>query len=218
MKKLNFTCLRMLFAALCLALAWSAPAQAELQQGKQYTVLSPAQPTETGKNIEVLEFFSYACPHCHDLEPVLNPWVKKLPPDVTFRRLPAVFSEKWLILAKMFYTAEAMGLQDKLHPLFFNAIHVQHIDLTNEKTMQEWIGKQGVDSKKFAEMYASFSIMSKAQRARQLTRTYAISGVPTIVVEGKYQTSASQTGSFGLMLPVLDELIKKARQERGARN
>jgi thiol:disulfide interchange protein DsbA len=215
---MNLAFLRMMFATLCLGVLWSASAQAELEMGKQYILVSPAQPTETGKNVEVLEFFSYACPHCHDLEPVLNPWVKKLPGDVTFRRLPAVFSDKWLVLARVFYTAEALGQLDRLHPAIFNAMHVDRLDLTNEKTLQEWVGKNGIEVKKFMDTYNSFSVQGKAQRAKQLTRAFAITGVPAVVVDGKYLTSASQTGSNEKLLPVLDDLIKKARQERGGKS
>lgn len=204
-----------LLLLLGLALAWNAPARAELQQDKQYTLISPAQPTETGKNIEVLEFFSYACPHCYELEPILNPWVKKLPKDVTFRRLPAVFSDTYFFYAKVFYAAEAMGQLEKLHPLIFQAVHAQRINLANEQILLEWVGKQGVDSRKFADALNSFSVNGKAQRAKQLTRAYAISGVPSFAVEGMYLTSASQTGGYEQMLSALDELIKKARQERG---
>ncbi len=218
MKKMNLAFVRVIFAALCFGLLWSAPARAELELGKQYTLVSPSQPTESGKNVEVLEFFSYACPHCHDLEPVLNPWVKKLPGDVTFRRVPAVFSDKWLILARVFYAAEALGQLDRLHPAIFNAMHVDHLDLTNEKILLEWVGKNGLDSKKFMETYNSFAVQGKAQRAKQLTRSFAVTGVPALVVDGKYMTSASQTGSNERLLPALDELIKKARQERGGKS
>lgn len=211
--KLNLATLRLLFTTLCLAVAWSVPAHAE----PVYTPLSPAQPTETGKNIEVLEFFSYACPHCNDLEPTLNPWVKKLPKDVTFRRLPAVFSDTYMAYAKLFYTAEAMGMLEKLHPAIFNAVHVQRIDLSKEKNLQEWVAKQGIDSTKFFAMYNSFSVNSKTQRAKQLTRTFAITGVPSIAVDGKYLTSPAQTGGNDMLLPVLDDLIKKARQENGGK-
>jgi thiol:disulfide interchange protein DsbA len=216
--KLNFAVLRLLLATLCFALTWSVPAHAELVLGKQYTLISPAQPTETGKNIEVLEFFSYACPHCNDLDPTLNDWVKKLPKDVTFRRLPAVFSDTYMIYAKIFYTAEAMGMLDKLHPAIFNAVHGQRINLANENTLLEWVAKQGVDSQKFSAMYASFSVNSKTQRAKQLTRAFAITGVPSVAVEGKYLTSPAQANGNEQLLPVLDELIKKARQERGGKS
>jgi protein dithiol oxidoreductase (disulfide-forming) len=217
-KRTNLAFLRLLFVALCLPLAWGIPAHAELQQGKQYTLISPAQPTETGKNIEVLEFFSYGCPHCFDLEPVIAPWAKKLPQDVTFRRLPAVFSENWMIYAKIYYTAEAMGVLEKLHPAVFSAIHAQHVRLDDEKTLMDWVGKQGLDSRKFAEIYASFAVTSKAQRAKQLTRSFGISGVPTVVVDGKYESSAGLAGGHTQLMPILDELIKKARQERGGKN
>lgn len=217
MKKMNLAFLRMMFATLCLGLMWSAPARAQLEAGKQYILVSPAQPTESGKNVEVLEFFSYACPHCHDLEPVLNPWVRKLPGDVTFRRVPAVFSDKWLVLARVFYAAEALGQLDRLHPAIFNAIHVEHIDLTSEQNLQQWIGRNGVDARKFMDTYNSFAVAGKAQRAKQLTRNFAITGVPSLVVDGKYLTSASQTGSNEKLLPALDELIRKARQERGGK-
>lgn len=218
MIKAQIALLRLVFATLCLALAWSHPASAELQQGKQYSLVSPAQPTETGKNIEVLEFFSYACPHCFELEPVLNPWAKRLPRDVTFRRLPAVFNDTYLTYAKIFYAVEAMGAMDKLHDVIFSAVHVQHVNMANESALLAWMGQQGVDSKKFSEIYNSFSVTSKAQRAKQLSRAYGITGVPTVVVEGTYLTSASQAGSHELLLPVLDELIKKVRQSRGGRS
>ena len=216
--KLNFAALRLLLTALCFALAWSSPAHAELVLGKQYTLVSPAEPTETGKNIEVLEFFSYACPHCNALESTLNPWVKKLPKDVTFRRLPAVFNDTYMTYARIFYTAEAMGMLETLHPAIFNAVHVQHIDLSNERTLQGWVAQQGIDSKKFSAMYASFSVISKTQRAKQLTRNFAITGVPSVAVEGKYLTSPSLTGGNEQLLPVLDDLIKKVRQDRGGKS
>lgn len=215
MQKLNLALRHLLFAALCFTLVGNV--QAELVSGKQYTPVSTPQPTETGKNIEVLEFFSYACPHCHDLEPALIPWVNKLPKDVTFRRLPAVFNEPYAIYARIFYTVEAMGMMEKLHPAIFNAVHVQRIDLSKEKNLLEWVAKQGVDSAKFSAMYGSFSVVNKTQRAKQLTRNFAITGVPSFAVEGKYLTSASQAGSNEQLLPVLDDLIGKVRQERGGK-
>ncbi len=216
--KMNLAVLRMWVAALFFALAWSMPAHAELVLGKQYTLISPPQPTETGKNIEVLEFFSYACPHCFALEPTLNPWVKKLPKDVTFRRLPAVFNETYRTYARIFYAAEAMGVLEKLHPAIFNAVHGQHINLGNEQTLLEWVAKQGVDSKKFSAMYTSFEVDYKTKRADQLTRSFAITGVPSIAVEGKYLTSTSMSGGNEQLLPLLDDLIKKVRQDRGGKS
>lgn len=208
---------RLLASVLFLGLISATPALAALEQGKQYTLVSPAQPTEAGKNIEVLEFFSYACPHCYNLEPVLSPWAKKQPPDVSFRYLPAVFSDKWLIYSRIYYAAEALSLLDKLHLAIFRATHDEHLDLSNEGTLKTWLGKQGVDAKKFLEAYASFAVMTKANRAKQLTKAYAITGVPAVAIDGRYLTSASQAGGNEQLLPVLDELIRKARTERPAK-
>lgn len=205
---------RLLGSIFVVGLIAASPALAALEVGKQYTLISPAQPVETGKNIEVLEFFSYGCPHCHNLEPVLAPWAKKLPSDVTFRYLPAVFNDKWMIYTRIYYSAEALSLLDKLHPAIFRATHDEHLDLTNEGVLKTWLGKQGVDVKKFMDTYASFAVMTKAQRAKQMTKAYAITGVPAVAVDGKYLTSASQTGGNEQLLPALDELIKKARAER----
>lgn len=184
------------------------------QQGKTYTLITPPQPTETGKNIEVLEVFYYGCPHCFDLEPALNVWVKQLPKDVTFRRLPAIFRDSWVPLTKAYYTLEALGLTEKLHGDVFNAMHVENINLSDEKTLFDWMAKHGVDSKTFADTYNSFAVQSKVMRAKQLTKAYGVTGVPSLIVDGKYVTSSSTAGSHAASLQVADQLIKQARQER----
>jgi thiol:disulfide interchange protein DsbA len=203
-------------AILALALC-SFAVHAEPQAGKDYALVSPPVPTETGKKIEVLEVFWYGCPHCFDLEPELAAWVKKLPKDVVFRRMPGVLPDSWLSLAKAYYAAEALDAVDKLHAGIFNAIHLGQINLNNEKILFDWVGKQGVDSKKFADAYASFAVQNKAMRAKQLSRAYGLSGVPAIVVEGKYLTSPAMAGGNSALLAVTDELIKKARQERAVK-
>lgn len=201
-----------------LALAFTGLAvHAEPQAGKDYALVSPPVPTETGKKIEVLEIFYYGCPHCFDLEPELAAWTKKLPKDVVFRRLPGVLPDGWLPMAKAYYAAEALGVVDKLHTEMFNAIHLNQINLNKEKILFDWVGTQGVDSKKFAEAYASFAVQNKAMRAKQMTKAYGASGVPAIVVDGKFLSSPSMVSSNAALLAVTDELIKKARQERAAK-
>ena len=192
-------------------------AHADIHPGKEYELVSPPQMVETGKKIEVLELFSYTCPHCFDLEPDINKWAKQLPKDVEFRRLPAIFRDSWLPYAKVFYTFEAMGLTEKLHGDFFNAIHLQHINFDDDKTLFDWVEKQGVNRKSFSDTFSSFSIQSKALRAKQLTKAYAISGVPSIIVDGKYRTYSSMTGGHAGLLLVVDQLIKQARQDRGGK-
>ena len=205
-----------IFLAIALSLV-GFTAKADIHPGKEYELVSPPQAVETGKKIEVLEIFAYTCPHCFALEPDLNKWVKQLPKDVEFRRLPAIFRDSWIPFAKVFYTFEAMGLTGRLHDEFFNAIHVQHLNFDDDRAIFDWVEKQGVPRKKFADIYASFSIESKVLRAKQLTQAYGVSGVPSVIVDGKYRTSVSNTGSHAGLLSALDQLIKLARQERAGR-
>ncbi|MDD5240642.1 MAG: thiol:disulfide interchange protein DsbA/DsbL [Sulfuricella sp.] len=204
------------FLALAFALAASA-ANADIQSGKEYELLAQPQPVETGKKIEVLEIFSYGCIHCFHLDPDLNKWAKHLPKDVTFRRLPAIFNASWAPLAKAFYTFEAMGLTEKLHEDFFNAIHVQHMRFDDDEAVFDWVGKRGINRKSFADMYNSFSVQSEALRSKQLTKAYGVTGVPTLIVDGKYRTSVSAAGGPAGLLSTLDQLIKKARPERAGK-
>lgn len=206
--------LRILTAVFFLA---SYAAHADIRPGKEYELVSPPQMVETGKKIEVLELFSYTCPHCFDLEPDLSKWAKQLPNDVEFRRLPAIFRDSWLPYTKTYYTFEAMGLTEKLHGDFFNAIHLQHINFDDDKTLFNWVEKQGVNRKSFSDTFSSFSIQGKALRAKQLTKAYGISGVPSIIVDGKYRTYSSMTGGHAGLLLVVDQLIKQARQDRGGK-
>ena len=194
----------------------TAPSQGAVQQGKEYTLINPAQPVETGKNIEVLEIFSYTCPHCFEIEPIISPWLKRLPKDVTFRRMPAIFRDNWMPLAKAYYTMETLGLTEKLHGDLFNAIHVQGQDLTDSTKLLEWVAKQGVDRKKFNDVFASFSVQSSVQRAKQLTQAYGVTGVPSVVVDGKFLTSPTMAGGHTGLLRVLDQLIEQARKARPA--
>ncbi len=205
-----------IFLAIALSLV-GLTAKADIHPGKEYEFVSPPQAVETGKKIEVLEIFAYTCPHCFALEPDLNKWLKQLPKDVEFRRLPAIFRDSWIPFAKVFYTFEDMGLTERLHDAFFNAIHVQHLNFDDDKAIFDWVEKQGVPRKKFAAIYASFSVESKVLRAKQLTQAYGVSGVPSVIVDGKYRTSVSNTGSHAGLLSALDQLIKLARQERAGR-
>lgn len=203
---------RLLVAAVLLLAGFAA--RADIQPGKDYELLSSPQAVETGKKIEVLEIFSYACPHCFNLDPDLNNWVKQLPKDVEFRRLPGIFRESWTPFAKAYYAFEALGLTDKLHGEFFKAIHVQHLRVEEDAVLFDWVEKQGVNRKRFADTYNSFAVQSKVLRAKQLTKDYGINGVPAIIVDGKYRTYVSMAGGHAGMLNVVDQLIKQARQER----
>ncbi|MHB1333488.1 MAG: thiol:disulfide interchange protein DsbA/DsbL [Sulfuriferula sp.] len=187
-------------------------------EGKDYQVISPELNTDSGDKIEVAEFFWYRCPHCFHLEPALNAWIKKLPKDVAIRRIPAVLNESWLPLAKTYYTLDLLGKIPALHDDVFNAIHVEGIDLNNPEILFNWAAKQGINRKKFVDTYNSFDVQSKAMRANQLTRDSKINGVPAFVVDGKYSTSVSMTGSEDALFKTLDSLIAKVRKEQSKRD
>jgi len=186
-----------------------------LAQGAQpFMVLSTPQPTEVKGKVEVIEFFHYGCPHCREFDPLLEDWLKNLPADVTFRRVPAIWGNPQLQgLARFYYAEEATGELAKLHPKVFAAVQDAKAPLATEAGALEWVASQGVDAKKFAEAYKSFGVATKVQRADQLARTYQIQGVPTLAIAGKYITSASLTGSHPNTLKMAEQLIARARKE-----
>jgi thiol:disulfide interchange protein DsbA len=201
--------LLLLVGAILVSLAGLAGA-ADFKEGKNYTVYNPPRSTEVRDKIEITEFFWYGCGHCFHLDPALNQWVKKLPKDVSFRRVPALFSDgRWGPGAKIFYTLEAMGLLEKLHGDVFAAIHTERINLFDEKVLFDWMAKKGVDGKKFADTYSSFAIQSKLSRSMQLTQTHGLDGVPAMIVDGRYLVANAED-----TLPVVDYLIEQVRKDR----
>jgi len=176
-----------------------------------YNVISPAQPTQTGDKIEVLEIFWYACPHCYDFEPYVNEWLENVPEDVTFRRMPGIFRKSWIPHAKAFYTAEKMGILDKIHTPLFHAIHRDKKKLFDDKSIKKFFLKQGVDKAEFTKVYESDEIDTKAKQAYVMGSRYKVTGVPAVIVNGKYMVSGSTAGSFENVLKVIDSLVDKER-------
>ena len=206
------------FATLCVAglaaLAFALCSAAELTEGKEFTRLKNPQPVETGKKIEVIEFFSYGCPHCNDLEPFLDAWIAKLPPDVQFRRVPVMFQQRWEALARIYYTLDAMGEETRLSPEVFKAIHVNNIPLYQDKAFFDWAASKGLDRNKVQEVYNSFAVTSKFNRAKSLAAAYNIQSVPTVVVDGKFITASDRVGTHASLPGAIDVLVAKARAER----
>jgi thiol:disulfide interchange protein DsbA len=182
---------------------------AALAQRADYVELNPPQPVETTDKIEVLEFFWYGCIHCYNLEPKLETWLKTLPKDVEFRRVPAVFNERWAHDASIFYAFEAMGLLDKLHRPFFDSIHRDRLRTDNWQNLSAWLEKQGVDTKKFETTVKSFGVQSKTKRAIRLTTGYKIDGTPAMAVHGRYTVPSSEG-----MLGTVNQLVAQVRKQK----
>lgn len=190
--------------------------------GKEFQPINPPQPTESGNKVEVIEFFSYACPHCHALQPSLRAWLKRKPADVDFHRAPAVFQDSWIPFARLFFTLDAMGLVDKLHHEVFSAIHEQRLRLQDPNVLGDWVASKGVDKKKFMDTYNSFAVQSRTQRAPDVTRRYDVPFTPALVVDGRYLTGPSMTAvgntvDYDRFFKVLDQLIAVARKNHAAK-
>ena len=185
-----------------------APFAARAQRADYYE-LTPPQPVQAGNGkIEVLEFFWYGCIHCYNLEPRLEPWIKALPKDVEFRRVPAVFNERWGHDAAIYYTFEALGLVEKLHRPFFDAIHRDRLRTDRWPELSAWLEKQGVDAKKFEATVKSFGVQSKTKGAARMTAAYKIDGTPAMAVHGRYTVPSSEA-----MLEIVNQLVAQVRKQ-----
>lgn len=200
-----------------LGLAFGLPSVASAQgapvEGTHYVKLSQRAPTSApaGK-IEVVEFFWYGCPHCNFFEPYLAAWLSKLPPDVSFRRVPVAFRENpFGIHQRMYFAVEAMGLVGTLHPKIFRAMHVDQLKLDKPELIQDFVAKQGVDAAKFMALMDSFGVKTKANQARALADAYKIDGVPALGIAGQFFTNVGLNGNEKNALATVDFLINRAR-------
>ncbi|MDP3031907.1 MAG: thiol:disulfide interchange protein DsbA/DsbL [Rhodocyclaceae bacterium] len=201
-----------LLAILTMSFLAATPALAAgLVEGKQFARLPTPQATEKGGKVEAVEFFSYGCPHCGDFEPLLKSWVKTLPADVNFKKVPVIFNDNSIPGARIYYTLEAMGLLEKLNDAVFHAVLKERVNLNKEQILFDWVAKQGVDRQKFADTYKSFTVETNVRRAADMTRGYGVDGVPVIIVGGKYKPINIK--SFGDKLQIVDGLIAKNRAE-----
>jgi protein dithiol oxidoreductase (disulfide-forming) len=193
-------------------LALPGHAQGGPVEGKDYVRLAQPQPVPPGK-IEVIEFFWYGCPHCNAFEPTLEAWAKKLPADVNFRRVPVAFREDPFVAhQKIFYTLESMGLLETMHRKVFYAIHNDRQRLDKPADIAAFVTKSGGDGAKFAQLFDSFSIQTKATQARKLAEAYRIDGVPALGVHGRFFTSGTLAGTTDRSLMVTDYLIQLVRK------
>jgi protein dithiol oxidoreductase (disulfide-forming) len=184
-------------------------------EGTDYKVLQVPQPTESGNKIEVLEFFQYSCPHCYAFTPDLEAWRKTLAADVDYKRIHINWDNSTLAHTKLYYSLEQLGRVDDLHDKVFNAIHMSRKRMLDTDEIADFMAANGIDRKKWLEVFNSFSTATKAARAGQIWRAYRIDGTPTMGCDGRYVTSPSMTNSRTGSLVVLDYLIQRARVAHG---
>ena len=190
-------------------ISFAPPAAAQSQADLDYREI-PQQPIETGEKIEVIDFFFYGCQYCNDLLPRLERWRRNMPADVVMRHIPVVRHDSWVPLAKTYFTLEAMGEVERLHPAVFHSYHVEDLYMSQEKVIAEWAGKQGLDREKFMAIYRSDETRQKVERARKQTMQYEIQGTPSLVVDGRFLTD----GASAKTIEILDRMVRIARQQR----
>jgi thiol:disulfide interchange protein DsbA len=212
---------------LTLGLVWMAGNALAVtpELGYEYQKISRPQQTDSGNKIEVIEFFAYYCPHCNALEPLLEQWLKKQGDNIVFRRIHVGGNEDLQFMQRLYFTLEAMGKVDDYHMKAFQAFHIDKNHLSNINDISNFVAKVGLDKQKFFDVYNSFSVQSKAQRATQMVSSYGIEGWPTFAVDGRYLTSPSMSVSRAAQrateqeqnvegLKMLDWMIAKVKSEK----
>ena len=181
----------------------------DVSKGEGFVKVIPPQPTQDIDRVEVIEFFWYGCPHCYSFEPHLSKWAKNLPDNVRLIRQPVIFSSKWEAGARAYYIGEALGVIDKIHADFFHALHQQQRRLQTEEQLAEFFAEHGVTRKDFQSAYNSFTVAMHLKQAESMPARYRITGVPAIVINGKYQTGGGLAKTHPGVISVMDQLIEQ---------
>jgi thiol:disulfide interchange protein DsbA len=184
------------------------------RQNIEYRLIVP-QTVDTGDRIEVIDFFWYGCPYCNELQPALEDWAKRKPADVELRRVPVILKDSWAPHARIYYALELLGEVERLHARVYHGYHVEELHMSRPDVMEQWAAKQGIERRKWLDAYYSPEVDARVARALQLTKRYDIQGTPSVVVDGRYLTSSSMTPTVRGVIPVLEDLIRLARQTRG---
>ncbi len=183
-------------------------------EGIEYEVMEIPQPAPEDGTIEVIEFFSYACPHCYRFEPFVDKWLESKPDNVKFRQVPAVFNENWEAFAALYYAAEVLGVQDKMHPIIFDSLHGDGKKIKSVDELKEVFVANGISAEELEKALNSFTVASRTRQAKSMTKSYAISSVPNIVVQGKYRTNGTLAQGHQNVFKVVDYLSTEVVNEK----
>jgi len=206
-----------LLALACLA----APSHAQgihARQNIEYRLIAP-QPVETGDRIEVIDFFWYGCPHCNQLQPALEGWIRRKPADVALRRVPAILRDSWAPHARIYYALEQLNEVERLHLKVYYSYHVEKLHMSKPDVTVEWAAANGIDRKRWLDAYHSPEVDARVERAQKLSEAYTVAVTPTLVVDGRYLTSGAYVPGADVrdVVSILDDVIRLARQNRGGR-
>ncbi|MGK0673816.1 MAG: thiol:disulfide interchange protein DsbA/DsbL [Halothiobacillaceae bacterium] len=193
------------------ALILSAGLAYAVDEMVHYEVIDPPVKLHAAQGeVVVQEFFWYGCGHCYHFEPTLNAWLAKKPANVRFERVAVALNPGWVPLSKAYYALKQLGADERLHTALFDAVHKERHPLNTPEQIADFAASHGVDREAFLRAFNSFAVDAEVRKAQQLARQYDITGVPAMVVQGKYRTSGSLAGSNAKMVEVVDALIPKA--------
>tara|TARA_B100001123_G_scaffold223284_1_gene251374 strand:- start:723 stop:1379 length:657 start_codon:yes stop_codon:yes gene_type:complete len=194
-----------------LLLFFSCVQAEEFSAGRHYEVLSTPISTKDPSKVEVVEVFWFGCNHCHALESYIGSWKKSLPSDVNFWKSPATWNQTLKIHARLFYSAKALGIEDRVTPAAFTAIHREGRFLAGNSELEYFFKGFGIEKEKYLSVSNSFGVNNAVNQADRRMRQWVITAVPTIIVNGKYKVSASREISTERILDVVNFLIEKER-------
>jgi len=192
-----------------LPLGACADTNSPYKEGEHFVELPKPVSTVNPDKVEIVELFWYGCPHCYGLEPLLNDWLKTVPEDVEFVRMPALMARGWESHGRAYYTAEVLGVVDKTHKELFTAIHRERQQLMDQISLAAFYARHGVDEVDFNKTYNSFAVNSRVQQAVAKQRGYRATGVPAVIVNGKYRVGTTMKAGAKGMFDVIDWLIEQ---------
>jgi protein dithiol oxidoreductase (disulfide-forming) len=212
MKKLLLSCMFILGS-----LGFNQAVTAAPQMGQEFDAVSQTIPTDDSKKIEVMEIFWYGCSHCFQMEQPLHAWLKNKPADVNFKRIPGIPNASWAPMAQTYFAMETLGITEKLHSKLFHAVHKEKsLNPTNQKAALDWlVANSGMDRSKVEETFNSFTVNTNMKRAAQIFRSSGATGVPSLVIDGRFITSGTMAGGNAQALQVTDYIINNIRETKG---
>ncbi|MCN4143826.1 MAG: thiol:disulfide interchange protein DsbA/DsbL [Thiohalomonas sp.] len=202
-----------IMVTLLMVLGLSSLAWGDYDEGIEYEVLTKIQAAPTDGKVEVIEFFSYGCPHCYRFEPYVDKWKETKSDNIEFIQVPSVFSKNWEALATLYYASEVLGVQDKMHIAIFEAMHGEGKNVRSFEDLKALFEKNGVSAEDLEKALNSFTVAAKTRRAKTMTAAYGIKSVPNVVVQGKYRTNATLAQSHANVFKVVDFLSEKIDKE-----
>jgi thiol:disulfide interchange protein DsbA len=191
----------------------AAGQEVRARQNVEYRLIEP-QKAESGNRIEVIDFFWYGCPYCNELQPALEDWIKRMPGDVTLRRIPVILRDTWAPHARIYYTLELLGEVERLHLKVYHSYHVEELHMSKPDVMEQWAVKNGIERSRWLDAYHSPEVDARVARAQRLTKAYDVQGTPSLVVDGRFLTSSSMTPGVRDVVPVMEDLVRLARRSR----